>query len=376
MRLCRQDRGKICRRGAHRHFVNTPTRFNSPAAPRNVDEELVDDHENTDHPAAIQKALDSSLQLIFNNHDASAIARVIENFTPKMSRELWRHVGDFTRQAVTDFAPVHGREAQLIMSAVARLVAWSVEHGALELDRAGIFNGYNIEQYISDSDNPLSSYGAENARRQLMRVSESLGTVELSRVRSRPNKRPAVMSPYTGPELARFRAMSATRSNTTRRHNWAVFVALTAGCGLSTNELLQVRRANVHDTGTGVSVHVAGRIVTCTARFEDDLRTVVASDIGGEYLWTGDDLKRPNPPQGGSTVSYRMRKYARPEVAPIAGRMRATWIVNHLNNGIHLNVLTQALGVTSLRPLEGYLPYLTSRTPEQAATSLRSEVVA
>lgn len=314
--------------------------------------------------------------MTFNNQNETRVQWVIANFKPKMSRELWRQVGDFTRSAVTDFRPNHGTEADLTMSAVARLTAWSVETAALDLDRTSVFNGHNIEQYIATGCKHLSKYAAGTLRLSLMRVAEELGVVERGRVAPRRNPRPSPRAPYSASELAGFRAMSATRSNELQRRNWSAFVTLAAGCGLSAFEILHARVDDIRSHSGGLTVSVNNREVTCAASFEDDLRHLVEAATGDEYFWQSSSGWRPDNRIGISYPGLEIGRYARTEKAPTAGRLRATWIVGQLNKGVHLTTLTAAMGITSLRPLEAYLPFLTPQDPANAAAALRSEVAA
>lgn len=316
--------------------------------------------------------LDESSLGLFNDHQDDAIQRIITNFTPKMSRQLWRAIGDFTRSAVTDFAPAHEREAELVMSAVARLVAWSRESGGMKLQRNTVFSGNNIEAYIKHGLDGYSPYAAANARRYLMRVARELNIVEMHLVKSRPARKPNMQQPYTEAEMRRFRAMGGYRSTELRQHRWTVYLALAAGCALSASEIEQVRRRDVTDTTDGLTVQVAGREVTCSVEYEDDLRGCLNYAVDDEHLFPY--------PRTGRTGNQRQMvfkyivKMAGAEAPPVPGRLRATWIVDQLKRNTPLRTLMTALGVTSLRPLEGYIRYLPEADADTARAQLRGAV--
>lgn len=317
-----------------------------------------------------KNTLDAGSTVVFNNQKDEAVQRVIATFTPKMSRQLWRAIGDFTRSAVTDFAPLHQREAEFVMSAVARLVAWSRETGGMKLQRETIFGGNNIEAYIKRGLENQSRYSTEHARRYLMRVSRELNVVEMDLVKSRPAQKPTMQQPYTDAEMGRFRAMGTYRSTELRKYRWTVFLALAAGCALSAYEISQVRRSDVTDSPDGVTVHVAGREVTCSADFEDDLRRCLhyAED---EYFFP---YHRTNPHNKSRTIFTYILQMAGTEPAPNPGRLRATWIVGQLNRNTPVKTILAALGVTTLRPLEGYIRYLAEADADTARAQLRGAV--
>lgn len=308
------------------------------------------------------------------NNSHLSVAAAIRNYTPKMTTELWNNTADFTRAAATDSAPRHEREARLNLAIISRLVAWSHQTAAHDLNRATIFSGSNIEQYIRRGlPAGTAPYSAANTRRQLMRIAERFGTVERHRVASRPAKRPPIHQPYTAAEIAAFRAMGTNRSTPLRRHNWTVFLALGAGCALSVNEMLGVKRSDVQSCIDAVRVHLEDRTVPCSADFERDLVELSSASFGYDYLYVIDSVDSGRDHR---QVREHLRAAAGIEEVPNAGRLRATWIVAQLNKGVSVLTLTRALGVESLRPLEMYLPYMTPEDDAVAVAALRREVAA
>lgn len=344
---------------AHSYFVNP--NISAPAATRIT----------TDRPYIPAKnPLDASPFGLFNDHTEDAIQHLIATFTPKMSRQLWRAIGDFTRSAVTDFAPLHQREAEFVMSAVARLVAWSRETGGMKLQRQTIFGGNNIEAYIKRGLENYSPYSAAHTRRYLMRFAHELNVVDMDLVKSRPARKPATQQPYTDAEMGRFRAMGTYRSTELRKYRWTVYLSLAAGCALSAQEISQLRRSDVTDSPSGVTVGVSDREVTCSAEFEDDLRLCLhyADD---DYFFPS---QRTNPRDGNHAILTYILRMAGTEQAPNPGRLRATWIVGQLNRNTPVKTIMAALGVTTLRPLEGYIRYVAEADADTARAQLRGAV--
>lgn len=308
----------------------------------------------------------------FNNQSDDVVLTTITNYTPKMARQLWRETGSFTRDAIADFAPQHEREAQLMLTAVARLVGWSYDTAAHELDREVIFSGANIEAYIAQAMGATGQYSRATVRRRLMRVAEELGTVDRRRISSRPGHRPEPHKPYSSRELAALRAMGHSRSTQRRRHNWTVFMCLAGGMALSAAEIGSVKREDLSDSAAGVRFTSPNRDVTCTLAFEDDLRDALNSTLGADYLFAVDAERRPD----GSYVGAAIQAAAGLEPAPLASRLRATWIVNQLNSNVHTATVIHALGIASLRPLETYMRYVARPDATAGSAQLRKAVSA
>jgi hypothetical protein len=54
----------------------------------------------------------------------------------------------------------------------------------------------------------------------------------------------------------------------------------------------------------------------------------------------------------------------------VVGRLRSTWLLEHLRLGTPLPILMTAAGLTTVRPLEDLLHHLPTASPEVVATHL------
>lgn len=312
----------------------------------------------------------------YYNHIVNGrIRETIETYTPKMSRKLWGEVADFTRSAVTDFTPNHPREAQLLLGAVARLVAWSVDTACHDLDRTQIFHGGNIEAYIRHGNPTGTKYSTNTTRLQLMRVARELGTIDPNRIASRRVRRPSILEPYSRREIASFRAAAESRSTELRRHTWTALLTFAAGCGLSTQEVLELRYSDITTTPEGVRVDIAGpnpHWTVCAHDWEDKLDRVLT--VPTEAGWVVAPTIDRTGPAARHQLTSLIRAAAKHGSVPSAGRLRATWIVDRLNAGTNVVALMHSLGLTSLRPLEQYLPFATEPSFDEVAAQFRGEV--
>ncbi|HEX4700654.1 MAG TPA: hypothetical protein VH352_00865, partial [Pseudonocardiaceae bacterium] len=149
-----------------------------------------------------------------------------------------------------------------------------------------------------------------------------------------------------------------------------LLLALGLGCGVSADEVIDLRVGSVRVVGNGaVVVEVTGRrarLVICRQRWEHLLAEHVET-AGCGYLF------RPNAVRAKNLVSnFLARAHRGPATPPVkVGRLRDTWIVEHLAAGTPLPVLVAAAGLDGLSSLDRLLPHLPVVGPERAERHLR-----
>ena len=85
-----------------------------------------------------------------NRQNRESVNDRIKNFTPMMPKRLWNDaVAEFTRSAVTDFAPNTPAEARNCMTDVARLASWTNDVTCQPLERRIVFDGRQIDAFIA-----------------------------------------------------------------------------------------------------------------------------------------------------------------------------------------------------------------------------------
>jgi integrase len=320
--------------------------------------------------------------VVDTNAHRDVIAAAIANYHPEVPNRLWSdEVQEFTRSAVTDFAPATVGEARSFMSVVAHLAIWTVDVACESLERDVVFNGQNIDAHITNATKHNKADQRRLKRLRLLRFAAQLDKFEPERRERRRNLGPRGRSlgytPYTPAELVRFRNQGSTRSTAHRRRNWMVLLSLAAGCALTATEIVHLRASDVQIETSHVAVHVRGnraRTVICRAEWEDDIRAFMQFPNLGEYLLAIDYVAehagqgslvtgRPNVPSA-FVETFLKRSADDPKARFSVERLRTTWIVSHLEEHTDPVSLIRTLGDKAFSSLTRVMPYV--RTPDEA----------
>jgi len=165
-----------------------------------------------------------------------------------------------------------------------------------------------------------------------------------------------VRPPYSGDQIAGYLRLAAAQPTAARRRAVSAVIALGAGCGLDSRDMLQVRGADVRPFDARTDVTVAGgtrpRVVTALVAFEGELarlsRQAQARLLIGGTTQTGHNV-----------TSKALGRLVRDDALPplVVSRLRSTWLTKHLDLGTPLPVLMAAAGLQTARPLEDLLRY-------------------
>jgi len=307
------------------------------------------------------------------NHSSEEIADTIQNYKPMLPKRLWNgDVENFTRSAVTDFAPTSKREASAAMSAVARLAIWSVHVACQPLERDVVFDGRQVDAFIARGSSGVNDEGTRSLRLRLLRIAAELVVFDPSRRDGRKQPKARPFAPYTTKEIVRFRSQGNTRSTPLRRHNWMTLLTLGAGCALSTSEIVGLRTDDVLLNDDAVRIAVRGdraRTVICLAEWEGDIRLLVSSPLVSTYLFV--KTERPRTPP--MYVTRFLDTAAKGGEKFTVERLRSTWMVGHLSAGTPAVPLVRMAGVKSFSTFERLFRYVAEPTPNDLTAVFRRQ---
>lgn len=246
-------------------------------------------------------------------------------------------------------------------------IRWSLLTAGLEPELEEIFTTRNIEMFIQDAKTTYAAGSLGNIRSRLFRIAERIADPQDRRppVAALPQANPA--RPYTPRDIAAMMSWANTRATEKRRVSAVNLLSVGFGAGLSTTEIGGLRHADVELRDGATWLHVSGareRDVVMVQRWADLLR------------WDGAEQQaqfvfRPDRSVNSRNVVSSFVDAAPREVRPQPQRMRATWIVRHLERGVNVAVLLRAAGVDSLESFTRYLSFVQEPDPEDAVTSLR-----
>jgi hypothetical protein len=298
-----------------------------------------------------------------------AVGRRVETFVPHDAGPAWTRVAPAVRALVLQADPLVPYDAAELLSVLARLAMFCDGHGVT--DTRAWLTPTTIDWFLDLGCTGLSSHTRSTYRARLRRLSEAIrGTDEAKPI---PLSASESGWPYTPGEQAGLWSWARAQPTDTLRTGCALLLALGLGCGLSADEVIDLRAGSVRVIGNGaVVVEVTGRrarLVVCRQRWEQVLTEHVQA-AGSGFLF------RPNAVRAKNLVSnFLARAHRGPTTPPVKlGRLRNTWIVEHLAAGTPLPVLVAAAGLDGLSSLDRLLPHLPVVGAERAERHLRDLV--
>lgn len=287
-------------------------------------------------------------------------------YTPRIDLDIWAKIDQFVLAAVASCAgktPYSDRE---LLIAASRLTAWSTSVAGNDLDVGIVFHRRTIGRFAATALDDLAPASRANYRARLLRMAEVLAPVPaLSRLRPLQPSAPA--KPYTERQVVQLRAWAAGQTAQSRIANARTLLALGLGAGLSAVEIGTVRASDL-DVDRGVVVRVSGerrREVPVLHAWEEPLIERARQLPPGTFVFREKHtVFYPN------LISNFVERSG-PGLRPQTSRMRATWLVHHLQRGTPVPVLLDAAGVTSLEALTRYLKFVVAPDPDVARQLLR-----
>lgn len=252
-----------------------------------------------------------------------------------------------------------------LLLATTRLAQWS-QRRRIELSHSTVFTEATISAFVQDGLQAQTQASRGNVRAQLRRVREVLHG------ESKPTLRLAgaqPLAPYTTDEEAGFSDWAGRQKTPEFKRDARTILALGFGAGLSAGEIGEVRGADVLDDNLGIQILVLGdrsRSVQTVRSYESRLRAAAHAVKPEEYLIRPQRTSTPK-----NLLSNIVDRGVSSELGPQSQRMRASWLVHHLNVGTPVGALMEAAGLESLKALSRYLEFVTSPSTEVRRRALR-----
>jgi integrase len=287
------------------------------------------------------------------------ISARIRDYRPRLPEQGWDAVAEQVRATVAATAPATCYEARRLLHAVGRLAMWADRQG-LAREPGVWLRTETIDAFVLSGCTGLDGSTVQTYRAWLRRTREALVWVrrgEAPPVRISSPRRP--QPPYERGELAGLRAWADHLPGQARRDGLAL-MALGAGCGLTPGEVAAVRGRHI-DTRCGVPVlddTLVGRLVACRASWVPVLTELAEASRDGFLFRPGRKVEAAK-----NLVSSWPVRHRPPNALPTlsARRLRSTWIVTLLAEGINPAVVADAAGMTSpagLAPYHDWVPSL------------------
>jgi hypothetical protein len=283
-------------------------------------------------------------------------------------------IRSFVVDSITLALPKTTYAVETLLLPVTQFVHWAVFVVGCELNAALIFDRDLIDSWVRDE---LPAHYAPGTRRNyrawVSRVAEVANPDKNPRAPMPLNAR-SMSEPYSENDIVALDRWASGQPTPYLRSNAAVLVALGAGAGLSSIEIVQVQRQSVsmHDDGTvTINVVVKGehkRQVVVSAEFEKTIAKQVQGLPPEAFVFLPRRSRTEN-----DVVSAFVARTTHPTGTPsvTVRRLRNTWFVTQLTNRVDVLSLMDAAGLESLESISKLARFVPRPTSDERIAQLR-----
>lgn len=287
----------------------------------------------------------------------SSTPEVIRAYRPQVvTPGEWEVHGPLVREAVRSLDPPTPDRAREWMRTLASILVWAVEQG-YPADLEAVLHPDTVERWVAVSGHGLKETSLATRRSTLRRMGRQLTTKapwEPPNVQLPKGQRHA---PYSPREIDLLRG-TIQRTPLFRRR-WQGILALGLGAGVVGREAFHATPEDLR-LRHGVTVlriqgH-RGRDIPVRSEYAEDLRRAAREHPVSNFLAA--ELK-----EWDRSRSWHLKQHLQypPDIPLENERLRATWLVHHLDNGVPIQALLTAAGVKSFEPLDRLRGYLVER---------------
>lgn len=273
-------------------------------------------------------------------------------YQPRMEPERWVMIAPYVHDVVARAEPLVTYDARELYPAVTRLVEFAHNlHMPLE-DRTA-FDPFTVERFAQFHLATYNRASRNSMRARLRRVSEAL-LGETAAVQTRALGKAAASRPYSARDIADLDGWAQAQPSEERRTSARALLALGLGAGLTGAEIIALRRGDVI-VGETTDVSVAGAVPRVVPMVSD-----WADELSDRLTYLGTDGWVFHSEQRGGNINLITDFISRtgPHVPLQTRRMRATWLIHHLETGTPLKTLLRIAGLQSAEALDRVLPFV------------------
>lgn len=330
------------------------------AGRRPVDAELSGQgSDRAGHSPSVSQAIASTSELAALEERYRAL---VHDYRPKVPAPIWAAVRPAVIAWMDELGVMDAERTRRFLRNLTQLAVHSYTHG-WGLGTADVFDEDVIRHF---ADQRLAQTGTPRPQdiSVLKSARKSLLGGKRRDLRIQPAAIRTASPPYGESDLPAIEQWATARKDDNHRRTASAIVALSMGCGLRSDEMLQVRSSDVLSEPNGLSVAVRGkapRVVPVLTRWQGLLADAVERSTPSTKL-IGIDGEASHAKYVGNYLHYQQ--------GPDLVRLRITWIVSHLEWGTPIDALLSASGN---KYLDWLLPYvaLVNRDQESADRLLR-----
>ena len=302
------------------------------------------------------------------------VARKFAEYEPSLPSADVAVILSFVADSIALALPMTAYAVETLLGPVMRFVHWAVFVVGCELDALVVFDRDLIETYVREVlPRELAPGTRRNYRAWIFRVAEVVNPDKNPR-KPMPLNEKSMGAPYTESDIIALDRWSAGQSTPYRRSNAATLVALGAGAGLSSIEIVHLRRDAVTvraDGSVELTVFINGdlkRRVVVSAEFEEIIATQINDLQDDSFVFLPQRSRTEN-----DVVSAFVAKTLHPRGTPTVTvrRLRNTWLVTQMVNRVDVLTLMEAAGLQSLESISRLAQFVPRPTADQRDAQLR-----
>jgi len=272
-------------------------------------------------------------------------------YRPQLPKKDWAAIEPYVLKVVRRTEPTVRYTERELLAAVSRLVHFAyVKH--IPLEDTAVFAPRTVERFVQHHLASYNRASRNTIRARLRRVSEAL-LGEGTATRYRALGKADASRPYSDKDISLLRAWGRSMRTDELTSSAGALLALGFGAGLTGSEIIRQRIEDIHVTTFAVRVSGASpRSVPLTGDVWKDLLLVRREVLGGSG-WAFRSEQR------GGNINLITDFVSRtgPQIPLVTRRMRATWLVGHLNAATPLKQLLHIAGLQSAEALDRVLPF-------------------
>lgn len=294
------------------------------------------------------------------NRHADELLRVeqaVRRYRPNAIRpEDWEPVAAFTRQIALELHPAEVRRATEAMRTLSQFTVWAHRQG-MPLDTEAVFSPDVVERYIAVGCQHLAESSRATRRADLRRFSMTVTRRAPWAPLPQRMRAEYTIVPYTAPEVSRLLEIAVTQPTPLQRRRLSALLALGLGTGVYPSEARAATTDDLVDVQGRLCLRITGarpRIVPVTPPHASVLGSIRRDHPATPILgFVARDWDR-------APLGHLLEDIVRPPDCPDlkAHRLRATWMLHHLTNRVHLNGLAQMAGMRSWKSFGHLMRFL------------------
>jgi integrase len=279
---------------------------------------------------------------------------VIIRYRPQVPTAQWDAVREFTIATAVRMQPRTFETVRRLMTMSARFHTWlwTATGTPLTIDR--VYTHTNAYRFLQERLAKHSEAHRWGVVRQLGAIADALGSsviAPLPSLRRNPRRRPFSLA-----EIAKMHSWANSLTTDLKRKNAWALLGLAGGAGLRADEIIDTRVCHIEVSDGRVFVNVPGsRARTVPVRNPWNrtlLRSLAERADPEEFVFRGWHLEEYRPRAIQSFLTEHPG-----QVRPTVSRLRASWIVAQIDNGLPLPILMTIAGFTATASLDKHLTH-------------------